>query len=267
MAVMDKLQTKSFLYRLDPRTKIITVLLLTLVIFIVNQAFVTAGLMLSFLGLWAAAKMPFKKIRSYIKFLFWLIVFVTVMQVLFGPGDRYILKPLIPESVPLIGGSGSLKWDGLVLGLIIGLRLIALIVLMPMLTMTTEVNILALGLTKMGMNYKGAYITTTAINLIPTFEDEAQIIMDAQKMRGMRAFEEGKLFDKLKAYPALAVPLVIGAMRRAQMMGVAMDARGFGAYSTKTYLEDIKMSSLDYAAFAICFVFSALALALNFILK
>jgi energy-coupling factor transport system permease protein len=266
MAVIEYLKKKSFLHRLDPRTKIALLLLLTVVVFIVNQPFVIAGLMVSFFALWAAAKMPFVRLKSYIKFLFGLIIFITAAQIIFGPGTNYIIKPLIPESVPLIGGRGSLKWDGFLRGLIIGLRLIALIVLMPMLTMTTEINTLALGLTKLGLNYKGAYIITTAINLIPTFEDEAQVIMDAQKMRGMRAFEEGRLFDKLKAYPALAVPLVIGAMRRAQMMGIAMDARAFGAYRTKTYLENIKMSSGDYIAIAVCTVYSALALTLNFIL-
>jgi energy-coupling factor transport system permease protein len=266
MAVIEYSKRESFLHRLDPRTKLLLLLLLTLVVFIVDQPFVIAALMFSFIAVWAAAKMPLVKLKSYVKFLFWLIVFITATQMIFGPGTNYILKPLIPEAVPLLGGKGSLKWDGVFLGLVLGLRLIALIVLMPMLTMTTEVNILALGLTKLGLNYKGAYITTTAINLIPTFEDEAQVIMDAQKMRGMRAFEEGKFFDKLKAYPALAVPLVIGAMRRAQMMGIAMDARAFGAYPTKTYLESIKMSSMDYIAFAVVFAYSALALTLNFIL-
>lgn len=266
MSMIEYSRNESFLHRLDPRTKLLLLLLLTLVIFIVNQPFVVAALMLSFIALWAAARMPFTKLRSYIKYLLWLIVFITLMQMIFGPGTNYILKPLIPESVPLLGGRGSLKWDGLLLGLIIGLRLIALIVLMPMLTMTTEVNVLALGLTRLGLNYKGAYITTTALNLIPTFEEEAQVIMDAQKLRGMRAFEGGKFFDKLKAYPALAVPLVIGAMRRAQMMGIAMDARAFGAYPTKTYLENIKMSSRDYIAFAAGIAYSALALTLNFTL-
>jgi energy-coupling factor transport system permease protein len=264
--VVEYVRNESFLHRLDPRTKLLLLLLFTLVIFMVDQPFVAVALTLSFLVLWAAAKMPLAKLRSYIKYLFWLILFITLMQMLFGPGTNYILKPLIPESAPFLGGRGSLKWDGLLLGLIIGLRLIALMALSPMLTMTTELNILALGLTKLGLNYKGAYITTTAINLIPALEDEARAIMDAQKLRGMRAFEEGNFFDKLKAYPALAVPLVIGAMRRAQMMGIAMDARAFGAYPTKTYMENIEMSPRDYIALAAGIAYSALALTLNFVL-
>jgi energy-coupling factor transport system permease protein len=139
--------------------------------------------------------------------------------------------------------------------------------LMPLLTMTTPMDKLALGFTRMGLQYKGAYIITTAINLIPAFEDEARFIMDAQKIRGMRAFEEGSVLDKFKAYPALAVPLIIGAMRRAQLMRVAMDARGFGAFPAKTYLEDLRMTAGDYIAFMVVIGFSVLALVLNFTLQ
>lgn len=266
MTAIEHAEHGSFLYKLDPRTKVTLVLFLTLIVFIVDQPFVAAALMLAFLGLWFAAKLPFKKITTYIKLLSTLMVFVIVLQTLFGPGERYVLKPLIPESVPLVGGMGSLKWDGLVLGAVIACRLVALMLLLPMLTMTTSPRLLALGLTKLGMPYKAAYIATTALNLIPAFEEDARIIMDAQKLRGMRAFEEGTLMDKFRAYPSLAIPLLTGAMRRAQLLGIAMDARGFGAFKTKTWLEDIRMSSADYWAFAAALVFTACALFLNWAL-
>jgi energy-coupling factor transport system permease protein len=241
--IIEYLKHRSFLHRFDPRTKIVCIFLLTLILFIVKQPFVIAGLLFSFIVLWMAAKMPFAKIKSYAKHLFPLMVFITVMQVLFGPGERYL--------------------DGLLFGGIISLRIAALILLLPMLTMTTPIDKLALGFTRMGLPYKGAYIITTAINLIPAFEDEARFIMDAQKIRGMRAFEGGTILDKFRAYPALAVPLIIGAMRRAQMMRVAMDARGFGAFPIKTYLEDLRMSAGDYFAVMVVVAFSVLALILN----
>ena len=266
MSAIEHTERGSFLYRLDSRTKLMLVLFFTLIVFIVDQPFVAAALMLSFLGLLFAAKLPFKKITAYIKLLSALMVFVVVLQMLFGPGERYMLKPLIPESVPLVGGRGALKWDGLILGVVIVCRLTSLMLLLPMLTMTTTPRQLAMGLTRLGMPYKAAYIATTALNLIPAFEEDARIIMDAQKLRGMRAFEEGTLMDKFRAYPALAIPLLTGAMRRAQLLGIAMDARGFGAFKTKSWLESIRMTSADYRAFAAALVFAAAALILNWAL-
>jgi energy-coupling factor transport system permease protein len=241
-------------------------LVFTLLVFVVDHPLVTPGRTCSFFGLWLAAKMPLAKIKAGIKLVCVLMVLVTTLQMLFGPGERYILRPLIPESVPLLGGKGSLKWDGLFLGMVICCRIAALMLLLPMLTMTTGPRLLVLALARLGLPYKAAYIATTALNLIPAFEEDARIIMDAQKLRGMRAFEEGTLMDKLRAYPALAVPLVIGAMRRAQLLGAAMDARGFGAFRTRTWLERIRLSAVDYWVFAGGLVFAASALALNWAL-
>ncbi|MDR0584699.1 MAG: energy-coupling factor transporter transmembrane protein EcfT [Treponema sp.] len=266
MTAIEHTADGSFLCRLDPRTKITLALFFTLVVFIVDRPFAAAVLALGFLGLWFAAKLPFKTITVYARRLLALMVLAVVLQTLFGPGERYMLKPLIPEFVPLLGGRGSLKWDGLVLGAVIVCRLVALMLLFPMLTMTTSPRLLALGLTKLGMPYRAAYIVTTALNLIPAFEEDARIIMDAQKLRGMRAFEEGTLPDKFRAYPALAIPLLTGAMRRAQLLGAAMDARAFGAFKTKSWLDHIRMAPADYWACAAALVFASCVLILHWAL-
>jgi energy-coupling factor transport system permease protein len=265
MAVIEYCGGSTFLHRLDPRTKVLLSLLFTLVIFIVSRPLAAAALTLSLVVLWFAVKMPFKKIKGYVKFLSAIVLFITVLQVLFGPGPHYLLKPLIPAGLPLSGGRGALKWEGLVLGIVSGLRLLALVLLMPMLIGTTAPNSLAQGLTRMGLNYKGAFIVTAAINLVPALEEEARVIIDAQKLRGLRAFEEGSVWDKLKAYPALAVPLIIAAMRRSQLMSFAMDSRAFGAYPVRAWLEPVKMSGADYRALAVSLIFCALTLVFNFI--
>ena len=255
-----------FLYTLDPRTKILLVLLFTALVFIVDHPLVAPGLALAFLGLWVAAKMPFGTLKRYCRLLLALMIFIVASQTLFGPGERYLLKPLIPGPVPLVGGMGSLKWEGLVLGLVICCRLAALMLLVPLLTLTTGAGPLARGLTRLGLRYTAAYIVTTALNLIPAFEEDARTIMDAQRLRGLRAFEAGSLAGKFRAYPALAVPLLVGALRRARLLGAAMDARAFGAFRTRTWLAQSRMSARDYIGCAAGLVFAAAALVLNWTL-
>ena len=253
-----------FFHTLDPRTKILLSLFLTLVIFAVSRLLAAAGLAVALLTVWLAAKIPLKKITVYLKFLLLTIFFITLMQMLFGPGDHYIVKPLIPQGVPLIGGLGSLKRDGLVLGFVSGLRLLSLVLLLPLLTGTTSMYKLAQGLTALRLNYRAAYIISTAINLIPALEEEARLIIDAQKLRGLHVFDEGKLRQKLKAYPALAVPLIISAMRRSQSMSYAMDSRAFGAYPCRTWREPLKMKTCDFYVIAVTFIFCSLLLIINF---
>ena len=255
---------------MDPRTKLLLVLLLTFLVFIVDSLPVAAVQMLLFIVLCLAAKLPLKRIFSHYKILLFLVVLVIALQMLFGqesPASRYILKPLAPDWVPLLGGRGSLKLDGLLTGLMISCRIVALTVLLPALTMTTEAMNLAYGITRLGINYRAAHIITSTLNLIPSFEEETRLIMDARKLRGVVSFESGNFFSKLKEYPALALPLMIKAMRKALMVGLAMDARAFGAYKTRTWLLTVKMSSLDSAAFAAGAGYTILIIALNCFLK
>ena len=242
----------SFLYRLDPRTKLLLIPLLSMLVFIVNTLAAAIILLICFLALRMSVKIPFRNTKFYFKMLSAIIIFLIFLQMLFGPGETYIIGPF--------------RYDGFILGLVIGCRLVALMLLLPILTITTSPYMIVLGLTRLGLNYRASYVINTALNLVPVFEEEARNIMDAQKLRGMKAFEEGSFLDKAKAYPFLAMPLVLSAMRRAQLAGIAMDARAFGAYTSRTWLLHLKMKLPDYLSFAAFFVFTALMFVVNSIL-
>jgi len=190
--------------------------------------------MLFYFSLCLAAGIPLKKIFPHFKFLAGLIALVIALQVFWG--------------------------QGLSVGLMIGCRIIALVVLMPALTMTTDARHLALGITRLGLRYRAAFIITSTLNLIPVFEEEARLIMDARRLRGIRS-------ARAREYPAIAFPLVIKAMRQAQMTALAMDARAFGAYRTRTWLREIKLSAVDYGAFAAGVAWSVAAVSANYFLK
>jgi energy-coupling factor transporter transmembrane protein EcfT len=44
-------------------------------------------------------------------------------------------------------------------------------------------------------------------------------------------------------YWSLLVPLLVSGIRRAQIASIAMDSRGFGAYSKRTIMREIKVSA------------------------
>jgi len=208
--------------------------LFTVLVFIIDTLIVAAVQMLLFLSLCLAAGIPLKKIFSRPLFLVVLIKLVIALQLFFG--------------------------QGLSAGLMIGCRIIALAVLMPALTMTTDAQLLALGITRLGLHYRTAFIITSALNLIPSFEAEARLIIDARRLRGIR-------LARLREYPAIAFPLVIKAMRQAQMTALAMDSRAFGAYRTRTWIREIKLSAVDYGAFAAGITWSVVAITANCLLK
>jgi energy-coupling factor transport system permease protein len=195
---------------------------------------VAAVQMVVFTGLCLAARLPFKKIFPHAPFLLGLIALVVALQTVFGQGFFF--------------------------GLMISCRVIAIAALMAALTMTTDTQTLALGITRMGCNYRTAFIVTSTLNLIPAFEEETMQIIAARRLRGMESV-------KLTDYPAIVLPLMIKAMRQAQMMALAMDTRAFGIYRTRTWLREIHFSADDGKAFAAGIAWSMAVITANVLLK
>jgi energy-coupling factor transport system permease protein len=231
---MDTRGKVTLLHTLDPRTKLLLTALFTLLIFTIDTLIVAAVQMVVFTGLCLTARIPIKKIFPHYKLLFSLIVLVITLQTVFGQGFFF--------------------------GLMICCRIIALAALMPALTMTTDTQGFALGITRLGFNYKAAFIITSTFNLVPAFEEDARQIIDARRLRGMESV-------KLRDYPAIVLPLMIKAMRQAQMMGLAMDTRAFGIYPKRTWLREIHFSAVDFRAFMAGIAWAAAAIAANFLLK
>jgi len=230
---LDNEEREIFLYTLDPRTKLLLTALFTALVFIIDNVIVAAVQMLAFLGLCIAGRISLKKVFPHYKFLLGIIALAVVLQAVFG--------------------------RGLYTGLMIGCRIIALTALMPALIMTTDPQTLALGITRLGINYRAAFIITSTLNFIPLFEEEARQIMDARRLRGMQSV-------KLGEYPAIVLPLMIKALRQAQLAGLAMDTRAFGAYKDRTWLREIRLSAADYKAFAAGIAWSAIAVAADTLL-
>lgn len=248
------------LYSLDPRAKLMFILLLTTLVFFIDRLSVIFCLLLSFIIIRILSKIPFQIIK-YLKNLSLLAFFIIIIQTLFFPGENYILNPLFPPSFPVLGGFGSLKWEGFFFGLVIACRLSALFILFPVFTRTTTPESLAVSLQALGLNYRAAFVMSYTFSLIPLFREEALTVMDAQKLRGIRSFEKGFFPARLKAFAGLVLPLVLGAMRKARSSSIAMDSRAFGVYKTRTMLEKPEMKMRDFLfifgciAFCVCFLF------------
>ena len=265
MAAIDYLEGKSFMHRLDPRVKIISLLIFGVFIFTTKNFIVISGLFGLVLVLWINAKIPISRITGMLKLLIPLMAMVAIMQAIFQPGEIIIIKPLIPKAVPLIGGLGHITWEGVRYGLILAYRLVTLILVMPLFTLTTDINSMSLGFVKLGLPYQVAYMATTALNMIPSLTEQVKTIMDAQKLRGSTVFEEGSLKDKLLAYPALVVPMVIGAMKKAMLIGVAMDARAFACDKKRTFVEVLHFRTKDGIAMAVFLLYIVGLTVVNFV--
>lgn len=71
-----------------------------------------------------------------------------------------------------------------------------------------------------------AMILGVAMQFIPTFAEETDMIRKAQTARGAR-FESRRWTEKARSFLPLVVPIFLSAFRRADELSVAMEARGY----------------------------------------
>jgi energy-coupling factor transporter transmembrane protein EcfT len=197
--------------------------------------------------LFICAKIPFRAAFADCGFILFLIALVVILQTVFG--------------------------SGLITGLMIGCRVISLFIILPLLTMTSPPGDIALCLTKLGFNYKTAYIITSAFNILPSFREDARQLIDARRLRGgSPRFGRRNVFARFGEYAKIALPLMIKAMRRASAAGLAMDSRAFGAYRartwhSRTWPRAAGMSALDFTAIAAGIIYAAVVVTANHIIK
>jgi energy-coupling factor transport system permease protein len=226
-------------------------LLITFLIVAVESLWIAAAILLTMLLLWRIAGLSLSVLKDLATPMLGVAGFLLIVQALLYPGEKVLVQPIVPRSIPFLGGTGSITLEGILFAVVLSLRLFAMVILLPLVTMTTPLHIFTLGLVRLGLPYRFAYTMTTAINLIPILQTEAATIADAQKLRAFRVFEKGGFWAKLKAYPALVTPLIIGSMRRAQLIAVAMDSRAFGASADRTYIQEIRMRRRDWVFLAL----------------
>jgi energy-coupling factor transport system permease protein len=137
------------------------------------------------------------------------------------------------------------------------LRIYAIILSSLVFVRTTDPRELAIALvTQMHIPYRIAYAFFIALRIVPTLEEEIKTIRAAQAVRGV--VRKGGIAGRIGETKRYAMPLLVGSLRKASMMVMSMEARAFGAYPKRTFVEAPRMSA---AGMAICTIMLLLVIA------
>ncbi len=255
MSLVRYYPADTFFHKLDPRVKVIWLFCVFILSLAFNHPLYLSVLLLSVFLLWIFLKIPFSEIGLFFKALFFVAIATFILQLLFYPGKSILIALSLPTWIPYFGGIIAITVEGLVNGISMVLRLFTIVLSMPLVTMTTPVEKLIIGLIKMGMPYEIAFAATTALNMLPVLQSDAQKIIDAQKARAFTALEKGGIKERIKAYIPLIVPLMVSSFKKGRQLEIAMESRAFGAYEGRSYLIEIKMNRLDkvLSVFFLCF--------------
>jgi energy-coupling factor transport system permease protein len=244
----------SFLHRLDPRTKMVWMICTMISVFILfNPIVPLVMIFILVVALLFAVRMELFK-NALVRFLPVIILTVSLTHGFVNPaGKTPILISGIPIALPYFG---SMKWEGLYFGVLLALRISATFFASIILVLTTTPEDMVSAIAKLGVPYQYASFFGMSLQMIPIMQEEAAIIVQAQRARALR---ENNLWEKIQALVPLFVPLAVGSMQRAETTAMVLEARAFGAPVKRTELHMIRLTPLDYL---VMIVFIAVVLGL-----
>lgn len=251
----------SLLHRLDPRTKVVGVIAAAMSVLMATnwQGFaLAAGLTFAVMVL---SGLPGRIFLGGLRALWILLAITFLVQLLLTPGELLFELGFI-----------KISREGLEAGSQIFLRLVLLILIASLLTLTTSPINLTAGLEsilsplkRLGVPaHELAMMMTIALRFVPTLLLEAEIVIKAQRSRGA-GFATGGPAGWARSLLPLFVPLFAGALRRAEDLATAMEARCYRGGANRTRLRGLKFSRQDYAAVGVTLAVAAGVVALRFL--
>ena len=189
------IDSKSPIHRLDPRIKII-ILIIELVVLFLCKGFITLGVMLALtLGVMVISKVSFKLYFKNLKVILPIIILTSLLNLFYTKsGVEYHLFLNV-----------SVYSDGIFKAVFMSLRLFLLIILSSVLTYTTTPNDITDAMERLlaPLKFIGlgsavhtfSMMMTIALRFIPTLIEETDKIMNAQKARGADLESGGLLKD------------------------------------------------------------------------
>ena len=235
-------------HRLDPRTKILMVILYIVALFQAKW-FVTYGILLAFLiAAVRLSKVGAKALLRGMKPVLFILIFTGVLNLFYNPTGRVLVQWSI----------FTISTGGIRTAFFMVVRIMMLISGTFLLTYTTSPILLTDGIESLLGPLKKlrvpvhelAMMMSIALRFIPTLIEETDKIMSAQKARGAD-FDSGNLIDKAKALIPLLVPLFVSAFRRADELATAMECRCYHGGEGRTRLRQLAYSGKDWFTLAL----------------
>jgi len=137
--------------------------------------------------------------------------------------------------------------QGAIYALVMTLRFTTLITSFALFFNSTSPEEIGIALEGVGVPRDFSLLINMSFRFVPTLANDIQIVSDALRSRGLE-LEKGRLYNRIKNYVYLLVPLIIFEVRRSMMIAEALEARGYGLDVKPTRFVSLKFTWKDYLA-------------------
>ena len=216
------------IHRLDPLVKLLYVVAAIAMTYILPGPLYIAGVLFVTLLLLVMGKV-FRNSLPILTLSMFLIFSLVIVQGFFHPDnvtELFAVGPVVFYE------------EGLYVALVLVLRVLVMISSFSVLILTTSPDEMVERLIKKGMSPRIGHVILSVLQLVPQMRATTNKITDAQRSRGMET--EGSLQTRIKAFFPLMGPVVLNSLNETKERSIALEMRGFGSSTKKTFLNDEK---------------------------
>jgi energy-coupling factor transport system permease protein len=239
MALFLYLDHNTFVHRRHPLVKAFGLLLFFVAAFVMEHPFyvlpLTAGI--GALILWSRSTPTLYRLR--ILFFFIGVFTVLIWSVFYGRGTPIPALSFLP-----------ITREGVVYGVGMAAKLSTFLATGALFLSTTRIEEFAYAFTLLGLPYRISFTLTLAFRLVPLFLESALTVVQAQRCRGLD-IHQGRLFQRLRHYVLVLIPVFMGALRRADQMAIALEVRGFNSGRPRTSYQRLRWTGGDVMALVV----------------
>jgi energy-coupling factor transport system permease protein len=209
---------ESWLHNADARVKLALVVCgLVIFLSLQNASLELAG-MLVVAAAYRSAKLPWARLVGVLRVLLPVSLFMTVLRGLLAPEGHVLVA----------WGWVRVTDGGMAGGAALGLRLLAVGLLVFLWLHTTRPAALIQSLVKLGLPYSWGLTLALALRYIPVLQRAYLSILDAQQARGLVLSTTAGL-KRVRVLMPVFVAMVISGFRTSEQVAMALEARGLGA--------------------------------------
>jgi energy-coupling factor transport system permease protein len=254
---MTNVERDSWVHRLDPRTKIMLLVFFTTVPLLFTDWRFSLFFILLTLPLWLTANIDYRPMAGPFAGAGFFLLIVFFFNAVRGPGELTDPNPgnaftWYRQLGPVVVTSHTFAQ-----GFYMAMRLVTSFTIGLLVISTTDPTYLAKGMKRLKMPTAIVFMVLAGLRFIPIVMEQLFNILDAQTIRGVSN-------SRIERTKLLILPLFITSLRRVRALGLATEAKGFGASRWNHFYERLRLGWLDKAILVALLVLLLASLVVRF---
>lgn len=257
--LFDYVERDNFIYNLSGLTKIACFIFLTFGVMFSYDIRCILLIMALSLVFFKISEIRFGQVKAM---LIYVLIFLGLNFVL-----TFALNPMYgteiygtTHEIFRINSFYIITWEQLLYQFTKTIKYASVIPLGMIFLLTTNPSEFAASINRIGISYKGAYAFALTLRYFPDIIRDYNSIALAQQSRGLDLSKKEKLSVRIKNVIHICIPLIFSTLDRIELIGNAMDLRGFGKMKKRTWYAAKPLKKADYGSILFCAAVFALTI-------